>query len=52
MGTQSKKETVTCDGGAYNGHPLVYLDIAKKGSVKCPYCSRDFTHDFDEKNET
>lgn len=22
----------------WNGHPRVYLDIAKSGAAKCPYC--------------
>jgi uncharacterized Zn-finger protein len=23
----------------WNSHPKVYLDVAKTGSAKCPYCS-------------
>jgi uncharacterized Zn-finger protein len=35
--------TVGCDGGdGPLGHPRVYLDVAKTGSVECPYCSRHF----------
>ena len=22
----------------WNGHPKVFLDVAKSGSAKCPYC--------------
>ena len=22
----------------WNGHPKVYLDVARNGSAKCPYC--------------
>lgn len=34
---------VECDGGkGPNGHPAVYLDVAKKGEVTCPYCSRHY----------
>ena len=38
----TKDATVACDGGEYNGHPRVYLDVAKSGSVICPYCSCEF----------
>ena len=35
---------VTCEGsGGALGHPKVYLHIDQdKGSVTCPYCSRQF----------
>lgn len=26
----------------WNGHPKVFLDIAKSGSAKCPYCGTEF----------
>lgn len=35
----SKK--VSCDG--FGTHPLVYLNMGKKDSITCPYCSRFFT---------
>jgi uncharacterized Zn-finger protein len=35
--------TVPCDGGKGPlGHPLVYLNLGKKGYVDCPYCGRRF----------
>lgn len=33
---------VACDGDPKVGHPRVFLDVAKKGSATCPYCSRTF----------
>jgi uncharacterized Zn-finger protein len=34
---------VVCDGnGAYKGHPRVFLNMGKKGSIRCPYCSLQF----------
>lgn len=36
------QDQVACDGGTYEGHPRVYLDVAKSGTVVCPYCSRTF----------
>jgi uncharacterized Zn-finger protein len=34
---------VACDGnGGVGGHPRVYLNLARTGSVECPYCSRLF----------
>ena len=26
----------------WNGHPKVYLDVAKTGEAKCPYCGTVF----------
>jgi uncharacterized Zn-finger protein len=26
----------------WNTHPKVYLDVARTGQVKCPYCSTEF----------
>jgi len=37
----SKK--VSCKGDGL-GHPLVYLEIKKNGSIACPYCSRGFVY--------
>jgi uncharacterized Zn-finger protein len=35
--------TVGCDGGGGAlGHPLVYLNMEKRGSIDCPYCGRKF----------
>lgn len=37
----SKK--VACDGGSgASKHPLVYLNMGNKDSVICPYCSKTF----------
>jgi uncharacterized Zn-finger protein len=38
----SKK--VSCDGGkGVLGHPLVYLNMGNNDSITCPYCSKFFT---------
>lgn len=35
--------SVGCDGGSGRfGHPTVYLNVAAKGEVACPYCSRRY----------
>lgn len=26
----------------WNNHPKVYLDVAKTGQAKCPYCGRGY----------
>lgn len=26
----------------WNNHPRVYLDVAKTGEVKCPYCGTEY----------
>lgn len=34
---------VACNGdGGPLGHPRVYLNLAGKGEIECPYCSRRF----------
>ena len=34
---------VSCKGSdESSNHPLIYLDLNKKGSAVCPYCSRNF----------
>ncbi len=36
-------ERVGCDGGdAALGHPLVYLSLADKPAIVCPWCGRRF----------
>jgi uncharacterized Zn-finger protein len=36
-------EVVSCDGGGGAlGHPVVYLNLGKTGTVDCPYCDRQF----------
>jgi uncharacterized Zn-finger protein len=41
---------VACDGGEGPlGHPRVYLNMADKGRVECPYCDRLFVLDPDAK---
>lgn len=37
--------TISCDGGDYEGHPRVFLDLEKTGSALCPYCSCEFVLD-------
>jgi uncharacterized Zn-finger protein len=40
---ETDREVVSCDGGiGALGHPLVYLNIGREGSIDCPYCSRRF----------
>ena len=39
---------VSCDGGKNllgyaSGHPTIYLNMGKKNSVSCPYCSKSFS---------
>jgi uncharacterized Zn-finger protein len=37
---------VCCNGGGGAlGHPAVYLNLAPKHQVECPYCSRLFVRD-------
>jgi len=44
---------LNCHGGVFcpnpkagmalwNGHPKVFLDVAKNGSAKCPYCGTEY----------
>ena len=47
----TNKTNVACDGGAYSGHPRVYLDVTKEGSVICPYCSCEFVQSADSKDD-
>jgi uncharacterized Zn-finger protein len=36
---------VACNGGGGAlGHPLVYLNLAPRGRIECPYCSRLFVN--------
>jgi uncharacterized Zn-finger protein len=37
-----ERDTVGCDGGDLEGHPLVYLNLGERGQVDCPYCGRRF----------
>lgn len=38
--------SIGCDGGGGRfGHPLVYLNVAQRGEVECPYCSRLYVLD-------
>ena len=30
------------DMKVWNSHPRVYLDVAKTGEVKCPYCGTEY----------
>ncbi len=39
---EAETETVKCDGGGALGHPRVWLNMAGKGAVDCPYCDRRF----------
>ncbi|YAA61751.1 zinc-finger domain-containing protein [Niveispirillum fermenti] len=37
------EDTVGCDGGGGAlGHPLVYLTLAPRGEIDCPYCGRHY----------
>jgi uncharacterized Zn-finger protein len=37
---------VACNGdGGPLGHPRVYLNLAPRGEVECPYCSRLFVNE-------
>lgn len=37
----TRNTVVKCDGGAGPlGHPVIYLNLGKKGKVICPYCSK------------
>ncbi len=35
-------EVVDCDGGGALGHPRVWLNMAGRGAIDCPYCDRQF----------
>ena len=35
-------QVVDCDGGGALGHPRVWLNMAAKGEIDCPYCDRRF----------
>ncbi len=38
-----EQTTISCDGGGGAlGHPRVFLSLAEKGRVECPYCDRLF----------
>ncbi len=41
----TSQERVSCNGGEYEGHPKIYLDTSKTGSVTCPYCSKIYILD-------
>ncbi len=35
--------SVACEGGpGAEGHPKVYLNLAKDGQIDCPYCGKRF----------
>jgi uncharacterized Zn-finger protein len=35
--------SVACDGGpGADGHPKVFLNLAKDGQIDCPYCGKRF----------
>lgn len=37
------RDVVACDGGGGAlGHPRVYLSMAGKGMIDCPYCGRRY----------
>lgn len=45
--------TVGCDGGGgAQGHPKVFLNLAEKGSIDCPYCGQRFAAQAAGANET
>ncbi|MBM5781875.1 MAG: zinc-finger domain-containing protein [Pelagibacterales bacterium] len=46
----SKK--VSCDGGnKSSSHPLVYLNMGNNESIVCPYCSKTFVIQKDNKKQ-
>jgi uncharacterized Zn-finger protein len=42
--TETPDQTVGCDGGGVQGHPLVFLNLEGKGEIDCPYCGKRFVH--------
>lgn len=44
--TITKKDLPLCcpaeDERIWDGHPRVYLDVEKTGSVECPYCETKY----------
>ena len=44
------EEEVFCDGGAYYGHPKVYLTLGEEGYVDCYYCGRRFQRQDRDQN--
>jgi len=38
----TKETRVSCKGTEDAGHPIVYLELSKKGETVCPYCSKVF----------
>ena len=48
---EAKKEIVRCDGGGGPlGHPAVFLNLSPREEIVCPYCSRYFVKDGNEKS--
>lgn len=41
--------SVACDGGERFGHPRIYLNVAQRGEIACPYCSRLYVLDRNAK---
>jgi uncharacterized Zn-finger protein len=42
---ETHEMAVACNGGGGPlGHPRVYLNLAPRGRVECPYCSRLFVN--------
>lgn len=43
---ETKNTVIKCDGGGGPlGHPLIYLNLEKTGTVVCPYCSKVFVRE-------
>jgi uncharacterized Zn-finger protein len=40
--THTSQDIVMCDGGPFDGHPRIYLELGKVGKAVCPYCSHTF----------
>lgn len=46
-------KVVSCDGNGNGdglGHPNIYLNVGKDGKVECPYCSRLFIFEGNDKD--
>jgi uncharacterized Zn-finger protein len=41
---ETHEMVVACNGDGPLGHPRVYLNLAPRGEIECPYCSRLFVN--------
>lgn len=48
---KEKNEVARCNGGGGPlGHPAVFLNLSPREEIVCPYCSRYFVKDNNEKS--